>query len=718
MRVAVIAAVLGLAGTASANPYEAFIDIESQDDLDDLFASQQISDETYNTLLDLLQRGVDLNTASREELYSLPNLTYDDVDAILFYREEQGFIRDPAELSTAKVLTDDQLLAIAAFLIVRDPFAGLSKVHGFASLQTRFTVQDDLAPPLALRARLSIGKHITAGFVAAESRLRVDDVRYDPNRDALLADEPGVSAQVPKAYVSYETEQLHGLAGSFRIGFGQRLTFDDSSDYAPNGIYRDDQIFRDQTLSHECNIGDGEYNDPMASPCYEDHQYVTPDFAWREALFGVAAGVKKIPLGTGWLQAYGWGSYQSHSIYQYELYKPSTCADPRDDVGLGCKAPNVYVPPDGDPLDFAYNVQYSTLPDMYAEGIVGANVTYFAQRRSHLGVTSYLSTPHWNVDDLDFQEWSSRPAGGRFGAIGLDAAAGVGKFDLGAEVTQSFDSMEPTMGEANGGGGPAAVVRSAWTVPRRHELEVIARYLSTDFVNPYARPVAAPDEFEGQRARDEAGARTRYTGKLGALGLRTSLDIWTSPSDGVWQTSAFVRGDVKLSKQLGYGAWLDFADKDLGFGGRGQCYDQTFEYDTRGEPIQCKGMRTKLTGRVRWQPQRDLGLQAQAQYALQDDTTYPEGFRQDAQAWVIATYRATDDLRLRGRIRYLTEDLADSKSLEESLWTYLEASQRLRAKDHIRARLDGYFWLDDRDSTAERQPSPELRLWLEYDAKF
>jgi len=61
------------------------------------------------------------------------------------------------------------------------------------------------------------------------------------------------------------------------------------------------------------------------------------------------------------------------------------------------------------------------------------------------------------------------------------------------------------------------------TATRKHEeLEVVGRYYSTDYVNPFARPISQPDEFEGQRARDEAGnerQQHRNTGKRGNVGL-------------------------------------------------------------------------------------------------------------------------------------------------------------------------------------------------------
>jgi hypothetical protein len=111
------ALVTGVA-TATAAPYEAYIDVESEEDLNDLLATGTISADTHAVLIELLSRGVDLDRASRAELYSLPNLTYDEVDAILAYRQVQGFVADPADLVAAGALTEQKLLAIAAFLIL------------------------------------------------------------------------------------------------------------------------------------------------------------------------------------------------------------------------------------------------------------------------------------------------------------------------------------------------------------------------------------------------------------------------------------------------------------------------------------------------------------------------------------------------------------------------------------------------------------------------
>ncbi len=720
--------ILIAAGDAAANPYEAFIDVETEEDLYDLAASQQITDETFSVLVDLLQRGVDLSTASREELYSLPNLTYDDVDAILAYRAEQGFIRDPGELTGAKVITDDKLLAIAAFLIVRDPFVGNLAAHGFVQLQTGFTAGDDLAPPIGLRARMLVGKHLTAGVAATMTRLRAGEIVYDPTRDALITDAPGIQPHLPKAYVAFEDDKLAAIAGTYRIGFGQRLTFDNSSDYTPNGIYRDDQLFRGSGLDRQCTESTGEL---AASPCAGDYNYVTADLGWREALLGVAAGAKHLRLGQGWAQAYAWASVTPRSIYQYEIYDAADCADPRDDGDAACGATDVYVRPDGNPLDPAAELAYSTLPRMYREALVGGHASYFVSTRNYIGVTAYGAKTTWLIDDgaagedlaLDFQEWSSRPSGGSFGAVGVTTAAGKGWVDVGAEITHSFDAMEVTSpsSDASGGGGPAAIVRAVFTSPKKREIEVSARYYDTDFINPFGRPIAASDEFEGQRARDEAGVRVRYTAQHGQLSLRGGLDAWRRLSSEVPKGEIYVRADVQASRAIRWGAWLTVQDKDLGAGGRGQCYETTFEFDELGEPVDCKGMQISSIARLRWQVDRRLTLSTQLQHQLLDDTGYPDGYRQDVSGWVTALWKppvADDRLRLRARARYLSEDVADSTSLEESVSGSLDATMRMRAKDRLRVRFDMFVWLDQRDRTLERTPSPELTLWVQYEAKY
>src|SRR5688572_7728874 len=159
---------------ARATPYETFIDVSDQADLDDLLAAGDITVDTYEELIELLGSGVDLNTADRAQLYALPNLTYDDVDAILAFRAaNNGVIRDPAALVGAGALSNDKLLAISAFLTLSDA-ADKFGVSGWVRVMTRFApVDEDVAPPFALRGRFAKGRHLQAGFAAVMTRLQI-----------------------------------------------------------------------------------------------------------------------------------------------------------------------------------------------------------------------------------------------------------------------------------------------------------------------------------------------------------------------------------------------------------------------------------------------------------------------------------------------------------------------------------------------------------------
>jgi hypothetical protein len=739
------AALLATTTVAHAIPYEAFIDIETVDDLEDLLAADQITPETYEALLAILERGVDLDTATREELYSLPNLTYADVDAIIEYRKLNGFIADPVDLVAAGALTEEKLLAVAAFLIIEDRARSKYDPHGTVRVISRATQSDHEVPPFAGRVRVRAGKELTAGIAASLTRMRVGDVTWDPNRDALIADRPGLQAHVPKAFVRYRQDKLDMIAGTYRVGFGERLTFDTATDYTPNGIYLDDQISRGYDLSRDCVQSTGEL---AASPCAGDrrYEYVTPDFSWSEGLRGLAFGTEQIPLGMGRLQAYGWASYQHRSIYQYEIANtaPGICDDPRDDGNAACSAPDVYVRPDGDPLAPTPEFSYQTLPSMFAESLVGTNLTYFAARRDFIGVTAYGAQTSWlaeTPDDvrLDTQEWSRWPIGGRYGALGTSVGIGRGIYDIFAEVSHSFDRIPDGIGPIHGGGGPAAIVRATRNL-KKSELELSLRYYDPDFVNPYAGSIAAPDEIEGQRARGEHGARLRYTGKHGAISLRVGADAWRTlvpiieevamdvfQDDYVYvaRGDVYVRTDFDASDQLRWGVWLQATDKGLDQGKPrdrmgleiAECYEVLFEDGEIGEPITCTGRRFVSTARARFIPQKRLTLYGQVRHAIMNDTR-DDKLRQDLSGLATALYKPDNRLRLRGRLSYLNEYISDNEYLETSIESSLEVGYRLRAKDQLRVRGDLKLWLDDRASTAARSPAPELWITADYEARF
>lgn len=733
MRAAVLAflTVLLVARTARAIPYETFIDIEDQSDLDDLLAAQDITQDTYDELLDLLGSGVDLNTADRAQLYSLPNLTYDDVDKIIAYRAlNKGVIRDPAELAAANALSQEKLLAISAFLVVKPPGENPLNVHGWVRGMTRYTIKDKLAPPFALRARLTALKHLQAGIAMTTTRLKIGDAVYDPNRDALIADRRSYQFHLPKAFVKWEDETYDLIGGSFRAGFAQRLIFDNSRGYSPNGFTSDDELFYSVDLDSDCRESAGEL---AASPCTgaKGSRYTTPDFAWRDGLFGAGVGLKKLAIGTGWLQAYAWASASKRSIYQYELYvKNDACPDPHDDANPACAAPDVFVRPDGNILTPTSRYAFVTLPNVFAEKLVGGNVTYFADRRNSVGVTAYGATETNLISgiDLDLQEWSRIPTGKTFGAAGGNFSFGRSWLDVFGEAGVSFDkSPAQDMGPAQGGGGPAAILRVTAT-KKKEELEAVFRYYSIGYANPFSRPISQPDEFDGQRARDEVGGRLRYVRSDKRMTLRAALDVWVPPSTlrddapaghAQPKVDTYVRGDVRTTDEVKLGLWLRYQDKDLQAGGHDQCFEVSTETSPTGDPIPCSGRQLTSIGRMYYQPDKQTSVTLMLEHQLLDDRTLSKtSFRQDLAGWAIGTYHPNNDVRVRGRLRYLDEAIEDNTYLERSVSGLVDASFRVRERDLIRVRVDSKFWLDKRTSTDDRVPNPELQLWLSYEARL
>ncbi len=697
---------------ARSNQYEVFVDIDTEEDLYDLQVAGVLDTVTFETLVELLQRGVDLNTASRKILYTLPNLTYAEVDAILAYRDEVGRIADPAVLVRQGILRADKLSAIAAFLVIRSGDNNVIPASGMVRAQTRYSVEDTGVPASALQVRAQGLQNISVGMVALNTRLEVGDVRYDPVRQALTAEAPKNAAHLRKLYVQWGGEKLSAIAGTYRIGFGQRLTFDVTDQTDPDGFNGDSDVFRSPDLTRDCKESSGELD---TTPCPSDsYTYVTPDFRSRDGLTGVAASYRDIKMGSGKLELHGFLSYQPRSIYQYELYNPAVCDDPRSEDPV-CSAPDVYRTGD-DPLAPSSEFSFQTLPDVYAEKIVGANVTYSMDRRAHVGVTGYTAQVDWLVEgmELDFQEWSSLPYGGAFGAVGLNAAKGFGYTDVFAEVSRSFDGMP-------GGGGLGAIGRAitAWD---KNEIETSVRYYDKNFANPHARPIAAADEYDGLRARDEVGGRVQYTGQFDKrFRVRSKLDFWHAPTESRNAIQAFVRGDVELSDQFAWGLWTLYQDKDLSRSGRDECYEGT-DRDAIGPngPLTCAGQKMQATGRLRYAPTKTTWFDLQYQHELQDDgaSQFTDKYRQDVSIVGIATTKPHPRFRLRARSRFLYEDISSNTYLEKSWWSYADLSYRLRKRDQLKFRYDLVMHLDERAATKTRTPNPEHWMRLEYAAYF
>lgn len=723
-RAAALLALL-LSPPALAVQYESEVDIDNEEDLYELQQKGAISDETLETLLELIRQGVDLNTANRDDLYTLPNLTLSQVDSVIKYRETSGWIEDPADLVKAKILTKRELNQVAPFVTVTKRPGLNVPVSGRLRVLTAGSPTDGLAPPYYSQLRLKAPLGFSFGLVTVGARTRVTGLQWDDALQAMTASPPSYQVVVPKFFAQWKSGKATVVAGTFQVGFGQRLTLDNTTRWTPNGLYVDDtMVSQMRYLSGACRLSGAEGDDPDCTP-EQDNAYVTPDFRWRDRFRGLAANVQGVELGSDVkLSATGFASFQARSLYQYALYDRTQCEDPFNDTSDACKAPPVYYRfPDGTAASTKYS--YQTLQNLFNELAVGGNTQLQFSPGVRVGVTGYFSNPFFNIPNVDFQEWARYPFGGPFGAVGVDGALNLGLVNLFLEGTRSFNSIPS---EHGGGGGFGVIQRSVLSIPKQ-ELELSLRYYDAGFINPYSRAISEPDQLDGQRVRNEAGARARYLGKPSPdVQLRADVDLWTapkSPAEDVPSTGnlrATVRGDFTGWSILQPGLWVDYRNKGLAAQrevGEAPCYEASTDTTDSGDSIPCDGQYFRVTQRVH---SRIAGKYAvlvlQAWEKWVDDPKLAPAMRMDVSAFAQLISQPLDNLRFSVRSRYLDEGVGDDLLGERSLWSFADVTVLWGKALETRVRYDNYAWLDQRESTLARRPNPEHRIRLELEARF
>jgi hypothetical protein len=632
---AALVAIALTAGRAGAVPLDTTIDVESDDDLRELRAAGAIDGDTHEALAALLARGVDLERADRDELYALPGLGRAEVDAIVAYRVAHGRIGDPHALVAAGVIDDAALRAIDGFLRRggAPAAAGASGWRGEGLVRTRWAPGDAGPPPLAARLRLERGR-LSVGLAAAVTRLRVGPVRHDPDRGALVAAPASPAVHVPRGYLRHDGRRLSLLAGSYRTGFGLRLTFDTTGDPAPDGAVAADDIATGGAAVRTCREAAGDIE-----PTCDRDATASADPSWRPALFGVAAAVR----GPGGVAVAAWVSRSRRSVYQYELRDRAACPDPQaatDDEA--CAAPPVYRGGDGP----APRLAYTTLPDVVVERIAGARLAVTG-RGLRVGATAYGADLHDTVDGVDLA-WAARPTS-PVAAIGADVGVRRGRLDAAAEVARTDR------------GGSALAARIA-LVDRHHDVALSVRHLGTAYANPLARPEAAADELGGQRGRDEAGARLRYTGRAGRITVRVDGDAWRLLSTGIVKASGDAGLAVAPVPRLRAGIAAAVAAGDSG---------------PAADTDDAATTRASVRGHVDATPTPTLAVAAHVQHRVTDS--------RELAGWLVATAH-TPRLRLRGRVRYQVDDARAPTA--SSLAAAVDVGWRLgRHELHLRGDL-------------------------------
>lgn len=502
--------------------------------------------------------------------------------------------------------------------------------QGTLRLMSQWLVRDHNPPPLGAVARYRYGHKLDLGLAAVSIRNRLGQVAYDPTRDALSAAAPRLRAELPLYYLTWQTAWSRLTIGTYKIGFAERLTFDNTGQPQPDGAATTLSLARPLEAVPACKQSQGELDQ---APCsrVQGHDK-TPDFTWQTPLRGAALDLDVPVAAANTLKLSLFASQQVRSVYQYAVFDRKLCDDPRQDE-VQCDAPPVYVRlADLDAPTATWTS--STLPKLVDQSLGGARLGYLWSQGLEVGALGWAAGDRFRPQgiDLDFQAWDRYPAGGPYGAIGLYGRQSGDKLRSGWEVARSFDNDLGHSDEAGGkpGGGWGAVARLE-TLGEAQSFLLALRHFDTAYNNPYARPKAAPDEFEGQRARDELGGEFGYLRYFGSARLLATLDHWWRPS--TW--TAKLRAKARLDGSFSEDKWQP----------------------TLGLEFEHRERRYSAQPGVQWQPNSQCRLALRYRHDWVQEPTQSPGFRQDLSAWQDATVQVAANVALSLRLRYRLDNV-------------------------------------------------------------
>ena len=259
--------------TFSAWAYDYGVDlsrVRSEEDLRDLagewdydleeYVDGEISHEEYELLRDLFNNPVDLNTASRKELYNLPEVTHALADEIIKYREKYGPFESLEDVKKVPGIEEiyDQI----------EPFATVEKKipkeergwKGESRYILKNTQEDGERPYMSERLRLHAYDRVHLGFLGVRDEI-LD--RYTYSAGSVTIPNEDTEVRLLRKYVYMSEPKWQAIAGDYAVGFGQGLVFNETGRSKAHGIY---------------------YNDTTT-----------------DGLLGTAFRWKKIPLGKRWL---------------------------------------------------------------------------------------------------------------------------------------------------------------------------------------------------------------------------------------------------------------------------------------------------------------------------------------------------------------------------------------------------------------------------------
>jgi len=636
--------------------YGATILVRSDSDIHELYYVGEIDEELRDQLLDLLDDPIDLNAASREDLYLLPDITYAQADAIIVRREQEPYVAARQLRDLVGRNTWNQVRTFVA--VIKSP-ASSENVKGSVNLRYTDQLADLRAPVVYVKSRQRYHGWLQAGLIVAEQS-DLYGVEYGETGITVEGRRPAVMLE--RIHLSMDRADWRVIVGHYKIGFGQRLTFDVTDKLRPHGFADDLKIYKD----------------------YENYDsYTVP-----KRMLGAAASTRR-QLGErgAILDLTVFASCNHHDMYQNDFSPSEVQVDDASEIEEV-----------GDSVTF---------PWLYREDLLGLNASLFWSERTHLGITAWGGHLDKRYDFV----FTSYPLPNRdfYGAAGIDGALGAGAADLYAEAAVT---------DTGGFGARVEGVLVVWLL----ETGLAFRYYGVGFDNPKARGKSEPDEYGlgedearydedrtgGWRDRDELGPQLDLIIEAFAwLRIRAKGDIWYQPSEEV--TDAYVEGrlDVDPLPWAGIDLVAYLRDKDISQQGR------ALAYDTGNESIQA-GLKSAFGAGLRLQPWEPAILQVFAKDIAYDHSSYPEALAHDRYGWVKLIVDVGEQLELTARVKRYQErvDTPDTGMAYNSAFGQVKA--RLLGKLTVHARYEQVHDVDD----PEAEPNPQRKLELGADFRF
>lgn len=661
-----------LAGPAArARVYPVPIIADNEDDLRLLIQDGVLEPDDFDTLLELLGNPVDLNRASRNQLYDLPGVSLKQAQDIAMDRRANGPFASVSDLKRVPSIGPETLEQVRRFAIVAPKADKVRLEDTQVTWKTRasYFIEDrsvyELNPTGSNRVedlgygRMPQGytsvrvKHpwgVQAGFVglAHERMVRTE---YSAADQAFYGDWGTPALEVGRAWTSIERGRYSVIAGHYTAGFGLGITFDRTSRTRPQGWYPD--------MAVNTDIEGGDFRAP-------------------QTLMGVAGRIESIPVGTAMLETTVFASSHTPDVYQYHL--AVTGGDPYDPDSEDLVSPRVFI--DG------YPAAYITVPNLWRESLAGANVELNIREQTRIGLTSYYGVADRAVlpgvpDNSELYIRQRVADTNSYGAAGVYVGQTVGSFDITGEFSQAFSGGNGVLLMATYDQGPA-------------EVELSGRRYSTDYDNPHARGIAAADVYRGMRDRDEQGLRLRTEIKpIKEFRTRWMVDVWQNILTGRSNLEVFGRLQTDPTKWLMLAVMGDHRNRDLANNGRTRVYGGDYEdellaldgasLDTSNtDIIEGAGSRNYVAGQARFKAIPRTTLEVFHRRSYEDaGVVYPRGgeicepgFQIGTATWAKARVKPTDSTTLTVRWRVLDEDIHGSLG-DHFTDAYLQAEQKL-----------------------------------------